>query len=210
MRALLRWALSPVVRLLIRMHVPGDDWEEVPARAAPWRFGSGSRKSFSWYFEGESVVRVTSIAEIVDWLADCEYVSDKHLFQENDFWQHPRTFERLRQGDCEDFALWGWRKLNEIGVPARLFVGRHLGGGSTPRGHAWVVFEAENGPMLLETSHRSAEHAVRPLEEARLEYRPHHSVDRFYRTTSYCGWLTSAKEDLERKRKYGVVDVVGT
>ena len=210
-RAILRWILRPVFHLLLSLHTPEDDWEEVRVRAPAWRFGSGSRKRFSWYFEGESSVPVSSIDEVVDWLNGCEYVSDKELFQEDDFWQHPRTLEQLRRGDCEDLALWGWRKLNELGVPARLFVGRIVVDGvASSRGHAWVVFEGPDGAMLLEATHGSVEHAVHPLDEASSKYRPHFSVDGSYRTTSYSGWLTSAKEDRERRRKFGRVDVVGT
>lgn len=201
----------PLFHFVLWLHEPGDDWEEVKVQALPWRFGRGSRKHFSWYFEGESGVSVGSVDEVVQWLAGCEYASDKDLFQEADFWQHPRTFERLRRGDCEDFALWGWRKLNELGLPARFFVGRMtVGGTGSTRGHAWVVFEGPEGRWLLETPPSSVENAVRPLDEVRLEYRPHFSVDANYRTTSYIGWLTSAKEDLERKRKFGRVDSVGT
>jgi predicted transglutaminase-like cysteine proteinase len=32
--------------------------------------------------------------------------------------EHPGAFERRRRGDCEDFALWAWRKLAEVGVDA--------------------------------------------------------------------------------------------
>src|SRR5690348_3236184 len=48
--------------------------------------------------------------------ADCEYVRDP--VHERDFWQHPKTFEQLRKGDCEDHALWAWRKLTELGISA--------------------------------------------------------------------------------------------
>ena len=69
-------------------------------------------------------VPVQSIDDIVAWLQSCEYVTDLDLFHERDFWQHPGTFERLRRGDCEDFALWAWRKLAEVGIDAEFCVGR--------------------------------------------------------------------------------------
>src|SRR5205085_1473130 len=68
---------------------------------------------FAWYFEGQSAVTVGSVDDVCEWLLECEYVHDPELFHEPDFWQHPRTFERLRKGDCEDHALWAWRKLVE-------------------------------------------------------------------------------------------------
>ena len=64
--------------------------------------------------------------------------------------------------------------------------------------------------MLLETTQATTAEAVRSLDDARPEYRPHFSVDGGYRTTSYSGWLTTAKEDRQRRRRFGRVDVVGT
>ena len=98
---------------------------EVPATA----FGPGSHQPFARYFDGESSVGVTSIDDIVDWLGRCEYVSDAEQFHEQDVWQEPCAFERRRRGDCEDFALWAWRKLAEIGVDAEFFVGRVISRG---------------------------------------------------------------------------------
>jgi len=210
MRALARWALGPIFRLLLRLHRAEDDWREIRRTIPFWRFGPGSRHRFSWYFEGESGVSVTSLEDVVEWLVACEYVGDKELFQEADFWQHPRTFERLRQGDCEDFALWGWRKLNKLGIPAEFFVGKVVEKGQASiHGHAWVVFDRGTGPMVLETATRTKETAVAPLDECRDQYRPHYSVDASYRTTAYEGWVTTQKEDLERKRKFGRRDIVG-
>ncbi len=90
----------------------------------PGAFGPGSERPFAQYFEGESSVRVASIEEIVAWLQTCEYVSDVELFRKRDVWQHPSAFEHLRRGDCEDFALWAWRKLGELGIDADFCVGR--------------------------------------------------------------------------------------
>src|SRR6185436_7297823 len=91
-------------------------------------FGPGSRREFAQYFQGESHVRVESIDEIVEWLLNCQYMTDAILFNERDFWQHPNTFEQLRRGDCEDFALWAWRKLADIGIDAEFCVGRVVRG----------------------------------------------------------------------------------
>jgi hypothetical protein len=210
MRTLLRWAWKPVFGLILRVYRPGDAWEEFPLTIPFWRFGAGSRHRFSWYYEGESVIEVTSLEEVVSWLAGCTYVADKDLFQEQDFWQHPRTFERLRQGDCEDFALWAWRKLNELDIPAHLFVGQRVENGEgSATGHAWVVFEQTDELMVLEGAGRTQDSVVAPLEEVRHRYRPHYSVDGSYRTTAYAGWLTTQKEEAERTRKFGRADIVG-
>ena len=68
-------------------------------------FGSGARLDFPKYLSGDSVVAISTFAEIREWLSHCTYESDQVLFNERDFWQHPSTFERLRAGDCEDFAI---------------------------------------------------------------------------------------------------------
>jgi hypothetical protein len=56
------------------------------------------------------------------------------LFGEADFWQHPSTFERLRTGDCEDFAVWAWRKLIELGYDVDLVAGGVFGTASWTAG----------------------------------------------------------------------------
>ena len=99
-------------------------WERLPIRVPASAFGPGSQRPFAQYFEGASGVRVQSIDDIVAWLQTCEYVTDSELFQARDFWQHPGAFEGRRRGDCEDFALWAWRKLAEIGIDAEFCVGR--------------------------------------------------------------------------------------
>jgi hypothetical protein len=54
--------------------------------------------------------------------------------------------------------------------------------------------------MILEAADRPVDHPVRPVDEVRSESRPHLSVDASYRTTSYIGWLTSAREDVKRRK----------
>ena len=72
------------------------------------------------------------------------------LFNEIDLWQHPSSFEELRRGDCEDFALWAWRKLAELGIDAEFFVGRILSveEPDVDRQHAWVVFRVGDVQFL--------------------------------------------------------------
>lgn len=209
MTKILRWLLTPIYHLVLLLLPPGDDWEELPVHPPFWRFGAGSRHRFSWYFEGKSSVTVTSIDEMLTWLGSCRYVGDKELFQEDDFWQHPRTFERLKEGDCEDFALWAWRKLTELGIPARLFIGKLVEGGQgSTHTHAWVVFTTAEGEFLLEPAAGSPDAAVRPIAEVRDRYRPHVSVDAAYRTHAYTGQLTTLQEDERRRRAFGRADLV--
>src|SRR5262245_3087664 len=119
-----RRLLSPSLRLAARFFGGESAWERVSIAVPPGVFGPGSNHPFAEYFDGASGVPVRSIDDIVVWLQTCEYVTDQELFQERDVWQHPAEFEKVRRGDCEDFALWAWRKLAELGIDAELVVGR--------------------------------------------------------------------------------------
>ena len=159
----------------------------------------GSRRPFSWYLSGTSTVQVQSVTDICNWLSGCEYVRDANLFQEPDFWQHPLTFEQIRKGDCEDHALWAWRKLLELGIDATFYVGdcsKERG----RSGHAWVVFEHEGTCTLLEPVAKPPSNPLRPLEEVRAQYMPHFSVDRDLKLTARAGLLVSWREaELARR-----------
>jgi predicted transglutaminase-like cysteine proteinase len=136
-------------------------------------------------------VRVSSIDEIVEWLRTCEYVSDAEQFHQPDVWQDPCAFERRQRGDCEDFALWTWRKLAEINVDAEFFVGR-VACGSNPangRQHAWVVYRDERDEMLFEPAARQRHEMLRPLAAVRDSYVPHFAVDRRFVTSAFVGCL---------------------
>ena len=163
LRRVLGWLLRPVSRLLVR-HIPVDDpWEPVTSLLVIVDFGPGSLRRFRWYFEGESVVLVQSVEEVCEWLAQCDYRADEELFSEADFWQHPRTFEHLRKGDCEDHALWAWRKLVELGLNAEFFVGRWIeGGGDEGSRHAWIVFEQDGQRFVLEPVIKDEAAMIRP------------------------------------------------
>jgi len=90
---------------------------------------------------------------------------DASLFRESDYWQHPHTFEQLRRGDCEDFALWAWRKLIEIGIDADLVIGRRVPPQSENSRHAWILFRRGGDEFLFEPvlCHRERSEAVRPV-----------------------------------------------
>jgi Bacterial transglutaminase-like cysteine proteinase BTLCP len=99
------------------------------------------------YISQPLTVRCKDIAELRTFLVGCKYVSDKELFGKEDYWQPPEDFEKRKKGDCEDFALWTWRQLLEMGYDARFI------GGSTGRygsGHAWVEYIREGKWYLLE------------------------------------------------------------
>jgi hypothetical protein len=165
-------------------------------------FGPGSRQDFALYFEGESAVPVHSIDDIVAWLLECEYVSDIDLFAKRDHWQHPTVFEQLRRGDCEDFALWAWRKLAEIGVEAEFHVGRVVSDADPEahRQHAWVVYRVEDTEFLFEPAARQRTHMIRPLVEAMDRYVPHFAVDRAFGTSAFAGCVIDAARERQRGR----------
>jgi hypothetical protein len=152
-------------------------------------FGPGSRLNFDRYFDGESSVHVESIDEIVEWLGHCDYVSDADLFKEPDLWQHPGSFEQLRRGDCEDFSLWAWRKLAEIGIEAEFYVGRVLWGEQPgpDRQHSWVVYRADGTDFLFEPAAGIRQRMIRPLSDVMGEYIPHFAIDRHLVTFAFAG-----------------------
>jgi hypothetical protein len=181
--------LSPLVHLGARFLGCESAWERVRVHVPASAFGPGSRHPFAEYFEGESAVRVQSIDDIVAWLQTCEYVTDLELFHEPDFWQHPGAFERRRRGDCEDFALWAWRKLAEVGVDAEFCVGRVICDDrpEIDRQHAWVVFRVNETAFLFEPAARIQSRMIRPLADAMDEYVPHFAVNHRFETNAFVG-----------------------
>jgi len=183
------WLLSPLARLA--EHLTGNEsaWNRVTMRVPPKAFGPGSELPFAEYFQGESSVRVQSIDDIVSWLQTCEYAADLDLFQKKDHWQHPGTFEEQRRGDCEDFALWAWRKLTEVGIEAELYVGRVVcrDSSGSDRQHAWVVYQVEGTAFLFEPAARTTPSMIRRLEEAMDDYIPHFAVNHRFETSAFAG-----------------------
>ena len=174
--------LGPVRRALhqlrLRLFPVRDPWQRLPYEAPLAMFGDGARHGFDWVFEGESTVAVGSLDDILEWLACCQYETDASLFRESDYWQHPHTFEQLRRGDCEDFALWAWRKLVELGIDADLVVGRRVPPGSANSRHAWILFREGTHEFLFEPIVRDRARAVRHLTTIRSEYIPEFGVAR--------------------------------
>ena len=180
--SLLTWLAVTIISLgllMLNMIKMEERWEKKYLPVPLPRFGSGCLHEFEWYLQGESVVPVTSVADICQWLRSCQYVYDPQLFQCNDFWQHPQDFEKARQGDCEDHALWAWRRLIELGLEADFVVG-HAG----PERHAWVTFNYQGKEYLLETTLKY-DKMIYLLETTKNRYRPDIGVDRQLRTYQY-------------------------
>ena len=198
-KRLLRPLVRPLVKLLVHAIPSADDpWQKEPAKVAPRRFGPGNIHDWAWYMEGNSLVRVESPKGIVDWLRECKYVGDSVQFGQADFWQHPVAFETTRRGDCEDHALWAWRKLKELGISAEFVCGR--GGPMTARGnvwHAWVMLTLNDQLYLMETTAKSRQQMTLPFSEAKQRYCPAYSVDTNLRTYRYAGYIECMKLNLE-------------
>jgi len=169
-------------------------WDRVSTGVPAKVFGPGSHRPFAEYFRGKTSVRVESIDDIVSWLQSCDYVTDLELFQRRDVWQHPRAFERRRRGDCEDFALWAWRKLAEVGIDAEFCVGRLIAADDRPemnRQHAWVVYRLEDIEFLFEPAARIRSRMIRPLADVVDEYVPHFAVNHRFDTRAFAGCLNA-------------------
>lgn len=183
---------------MLRVIPTPDPWERVGYRVPTRKFGPGSTHDFAWYFEGKSTVSVSSLDDIEEWLLGCEYVSDPDLFRVDDYWQHPQTFEQIRRGDCEDHALWAWRKLIELGYDADLVAGRCLpwtpGVPGDDRTHAWVIFRRGGESYVFETTSKIKEQMVRLLSQVAGEYRPELGVDRYRKSFAFGGALVTMRE----------------
>jgi hypothetical protein len=184
-----RYVVGPPIRVALRRIRIDDPW----ATLGPlWRLellAGGARRPFRWYLEGKSNVRVATVDDICAWLSECTYVTDRALFNEADFWQHPLTFEQIRKGDCEDHALWGWRKLLELGVDARIVVGTWKAEPNVEWGmHAWVEYTGSDGERhLMEAIRGDRRGMVAPISAVRGGYMPHYSVDRSLRPMVHGG-----------------------
>jgi hypothetical protein len=177
--------------VVVALFPPRDPWVRLAIRPPVHAFGPGARQDFAWYFQGESGVDVRQLDELLAWLGTCEYTSDHEAYQVTDFWQHPRTFELMRRGDCEDFALWAWRKLVELGIDAAFVVGYALVEPEAGRRHAWVQFRDGDREFILEPCQSSAEHAVRPLEDVRDQYFPEYGVDARRQRFAFAGYASA-------------------
>jgi hypothetical protein len=112
-----------------------------------------------------------SIEDIREFLMGCTAVSDKELFDKDDYWQPPDDFEKKKKGDCEDFSFWTWRQFMDLGYDARIVFGRH---GRYRTGHAWVQFDQDGNCFLVEPQWRRLGLTLPRLST--LSYRPRFSV----------------------------------
>ncbi len=181
-------------------HIPvKDPWERLDTQPRLSAYGSGARLDFAAYLKGDSLVAVKSIEDVQDWLLGCQYEQDDVLFGEPDFWQHPSTFERLRAGDCEDFAVWAWRKLIELGYDVDLVAGWCVREGELDGRHAWLLFRRDGVEFLFEPVARDRQRMLRPLAEVRDDYVPQFGVDRRAHRFAFSGYILGEQRRLAKR-----------
>jgi len=148
-----------------------DPWRRYDLEPPLQAYGPGA-EDFRTYLAGECRVRACTPADVSSWLLECRYAEDPHLLDEDDLWLHPSTFELLRSGDCEDFALWAWRQLADSRYDATFVVGMRRTPNARHGRHAWVTFRDDGTEFLLDGVERSLARMVRPLQEVRDHYEP--------------------------------------
>jgi hypothetical protein len=127
---------------------------------------------FGSYVSQPLTVKCNSIEDLRAFLRKCRYVSDEEQFDKKDYWMPPQEFELPRKGDCEDFSLYAWRQLLEMGYKAR-FVGGTVG--DSLLGHAWATFLKDGKHFLLEPQNRYIGLKTPRLDA--LRYKPNISAE---------------------------------
>ena len=99
------------------------------------------------YLSKPLTVTCCNFEEMRLFLRKCSYISDQEQFNKEDYWMPPEEFEKRLQGDCDDFSIWAWRQLIEMGYTTRFVIGRS---GKYGECHAWVTYQSKNKHFLLE------------------------------------------------------------
>ncbi len=116
-------------------------------------------------------------------------MTDPQLFGCADYWQHPCAFEQSRAGDCEDFALWAWRKMVHLGYDAEFIAGRIVDACGEHRGHTWILFRSDGTVFLFDPVLAQRALMVMPLRMVRDSYIPEVSVGPDLKRYAYTGCL---------------------
>ncbi len=150
--------------------------------AQPFHRRKGPHPSFPMgrYVSQPLTVKCQNISDVRRFLMGCEGASDEELFGKRDYWQPPEDFERLKKGDCDDFALWTWRQLLSMGYDARFVAGK---AGRYGTGHAWVTYFENGKCFLVEPTLRNVGEVMPRLST--LKYKPKLSVAWDGKTLSY-------------------------
>ena len=176
-----------------------------------WRFqnipnkfyGHGCEHKFDHYLSGESKIEIRDLNELCEWLLGCTYIPDFIKKGVRDHWSHPDEFEYERTGDCEDFALWTWRRLKQMYVSADFTVGKWLHADGRVGTHAWVMFHHGGQYLIFETTGRSKERMLKPFDDHKHEYIPFAAVDTELRKKVYNGiiyWLSVISKKISKRQ----------
>src|ERR1700722_11031484 len=84
----------------------------------PFDRRKGPRPTFPLgrYVSQPLAVHCHSIEEVRKFLTGCTYISDKELFDKEDYWQPPEDFEDRKKGDCEDFSFLDLAAVHGFGI----------------------------------------------------------------------------------------------
>ena len=154
---------------------------EVPYRLV----AKGSKRPFPDYFSGTSTVNITTTDDLINWLFTCKYGRDHEHYGHSDHWQLPVAFEQSKLGDCEDNAIWAWRKLVEMGIDAEFVVGRMNPTSDNNGAHAWVIYTQHGKKYLLEATSKNRKTIIKLLVHTLDSYFPHYSVNGRFETFQY-------------------------
>ncbi len=134
---------------------------------------SGFRPTFPFGLYARAPLKhwCADFSELRKTLLQFTYISDQELYDKPDYWQSPDKFEEIKKGDCEDYALWAWRQLLQMNLPARFVMGR---AGHYGEGHAWVTFQKDGKDFLLEPL--SAALGLTMPRLSAIRYKPRYSV----------------------------------
>jgi hypothetical protein len=127
---------------------------------------------FGRYVARPLQINCVSLQELRTFLTGCKQASDKETFGKSDYWLPPDEFEKTRQGDCDEFALWTWRQLMQMGYKSRFVAGLF---GRYRAGHAWVTFEYQGKAYIADGTRAPLGMNLPRLQT--LKYHPIYSVE---------------------------------
>ncbi len=127
---------------------------------------------FGRYVSQPLAVRCQTLEDVRRFLLSCKAMSDEEAFGSEDYWLPPDRFEAVKKGDCDDFGLWLWRQLMDMGYRSRFVVGTY---GRFGDGHCWVTFEKDGKQFIAEPNFRVFNRRLPRLQV--LWFHPIYSVE---------------------------------
>ncbi len=188
-------------KLLIRSDEELVPWSSIAVSFSPNLMGYRCVKDINIYLDGKSKVSVDTLEAIQDWLKDCHYKARVDADELSLEWQHPLEFENTRGGHCVDYALWCWRKLNEIGMEAQLMLGERLRDGEY-RQHGWIVYEKQGKEYLFEPLPVSRNNMVENFHIVRSNYIPWLSITSELNCLLFAGYISALNRGVKNSPQH--------